>query len=112
MNGNLTIDEILDTRNVAADEFLNSVEEFEKEQITKTLIGFEKSPGSKFETYKTYDQDNGVSLNTVAPLCIDMARCEKCGAGMCNYDNGHGFNIPICPSCGYDPTDENLLESI
>jgi hypothetical protein len=31
MNGNLTIDEILDTRNVAADEFLNSVEEFEKE---------------------------------------------------------------------------------
>jgi len=31
MNGNLTIDEILDTRNVTADKFLNSVEEFEKE---------------------------------------------------------------------------------
>jgi hypothetical protein len=31
MNENLTIDKLLDTRNATADEFLNSVEEFEKE---------------------------------------------------------------------------------
>ena len=29
-------------------------------------------PGPNFKTYKAYDWVNAVSLNTVAPLCIDM----------------------------------------